>query len=57
MSLLSDDRLVKELKWTRRPFGLKFRLNVKGARKEMLIAGLKKSIHLKPTDLGLWKKG
>jgi hypothetical protein len=27
------------------------------ARKEMLIAGLKKAINPKPTDLGFWKKG
>jgi hypothetical protein len=27
------------------------------ARKEMLLSGLKKPIHPKPTDLGLWKKG
>jgi hypothetical protein len=27
------------------------------ARKEMLIAGLKKAIYPKPTDLGFWKKG
>ncbi len=26
------------------------------ARKEMQIAGLKKAIHAKPTDLGFWKK-
>ena len=26
------------------------------ARKEMLLSGLKKPIHSKPTDLGLWKK-
>jgi hypothetical protein len=36
---------------------LKFRLNVKEACKEMLMAGLKKVIHPKPTDLGFWKKG
>jgi hypothetical protein len=27
------------------------------ARKEMLLSGLKKTIHSKPTYLGLWKKG
>ncbi len=27
------------------------------ARKKMLLSGFKKPIHLKPTDLGLWKKG